>query len=128
MPKVEMQPGEIIVDSQRAAEVVHSQRRLWQALEAIRTLHDTAAEVSAAADAAQRALDQEPAYNAIPAFVEVDCSWADELPKCIECGQDVQWLDAVLMPCSTIEDGDVDTLGIIHRAGCPAAGASGGNR
>jgi hypothetical protein len=52
--------------------------------------------------------------------VEVDSSWADTLPPCCVCKRDVPWEQALLMPCSTVEDGDVDCVGIIHRDGCPS--------
>jgi len=50
--------------------------------------------------------------------VFVDSSWADTLPPCVECGEDVPWEDALLVPCSDVEDGDVTTVGIVHRDGC----------
>jgi hypothetical protein len=87
-------------------------------------MRDAVLDIAQAVAEATRALDEEPAYDHLPDFVRVDPSWVDTVPTCIECGQDVQWVDAVLMPCSTVEDGDIDTLGIVHGDGCPASAPS----
>lgn len=113
--RVDLAPGEIVVDSDKTANLVREHRRLACALDSLGDLvnaaHEAAEEVSAA-------LRAEPTYDAIPPTVLVDPSWADERPACRSCGQPVEWRDALLMPCSTIEDGDVDSLGIVHRAAC----------
>lgn len=125
MAEVHTRPGEIVVDSQKAAQTVHANRRFYRALSEIDRLEDIAAEVENAAALARDALAKEPDFDAFPTYIEVDSSWADELPTCVECREPVPWLDALLMPCSTIEDGDVDALGVVHRGGCPAAALHG---
>lgn len=53
--------------------------------------------------------------------VSIDSSWADTLPPCVNCGDDVPWGEALLMPCSHVEDGDVTAIEIVHRYGCSDA-------
>lgn len=69
------------------------------------------------ARAALAAADQ-AAGVAGPEAVRVDESWADTLPPCRLCGEDVPWADALLMPCGT-ED-EVAHAGLIHGGGCAA--------
>lgn len=54
--------------------------------------------------------------------VRVDDSWDDTLPPCVECGREVPWAEALLMPCSHVDDGDVTAVGIVHANGCPEQG------
>lgn len=59
--------------------------------------------------------------------VPVDGSFADWLPSCSDCGQPVEWNDAVLMPTSTIgSDEEADGVGIVHVNGCDEAAAKTG--
>ena len=118
-PTTTIRPGEIVVDSAKVANLVHEHRRLAGALHRIETLDEMAEMLRDTIAAAREALAAEPEYDAIPPVVVVDSSWADTLPDCCVCGQPVPWGEALLMPCSTVEDGDVDALGIVHRAwGC----------
>jgi hypothetical protein len=121
MPNVETRPGEIVVDSQKAAAMVDSNRRMWRALEDVRVLYDAVEDINNAVEQVARALAQEPAYDAIPQYVRVDESFADSLPPCVACGQDVPWHDALLMPCSAVEDGEMDRVGIVHAGGCQSS-------
>lgn len=115
---MKVREGEIILDSQKVADVVRQNRDLYRALYAITALEDVHAELENAMCEARKALEREPEFDAIPDYVRVDSSWADTLPTCVGCGKEVPWADALLMPCSTVEDGDVDTLGVVHARGC----------
>jgi hypothetical protein len=115
-----LREGEIIVDSQRAADAVRSGYDLRRALFELTRVADLALDLNAIAEEAERALRAEPDYDALPTFVMVDSSWADTLPACLSCGQDVPWAEALLMPCSTVEDGDADAMGVVHRHDCPS--------
>lgn len=118
--KTEIREGEIVVDSKRVASVIQQHRDLYNALYSIEAMEHYHAEMEGAIDQARRALAAEPEFDHLPDFVQVDPSWADLLPVCVECGKDVPWADALLMPCSRVSDGDVDSLGIVHRRGCPS--------
>lgn len=116
-----MREGEIVVDSQRTANLVNEHRRLWSAMESIRCLQDAADDIANAARQAQDVLAKEPEFDHLPTFVEIDSSWEDELPPCILCRGQVPWADALLMPCAAHEDeSEISAVGIIHRSGCPS--------
>jgi hypothetical protein len=108
------------VDDRKLADLVRSHRDLYHALYGITALEDFLSELENAVQEAQRALRAEPEFDAIPDYVQVDPSWADALPVCVECGKEVPWADALLMPCSTTSpDDEADTMGVVHRRGCP---------
>lgn len=112
-------PRFITLDSRKVADIVRSHRDLWRALSGIESLEHVLGDLESAAHEARDALAREPEFDAIPDYVQVDSSWADMLPTCADCGKDVAWANALLMPCSTVEDGEVDMLGVVHRRGCP---------
>lgn len=118
--KTEIREGEIVLDSQRVADMARQNRDFYGMLQQLRVLEEFSGEFSNVMHDLNRALEREPEFDAIPDYVQVDSSWADTLPACVACGKDVPWADALLMPCSTVSDGDVDSLGIVHRRGCPS--------
>jgi len=116
--QVTVKAGELVVDSQRTANAMRSHHDLHRALQGLARIGDLVAELDTIADEATVALNREPEFDHLPTFVQVDPSWADTLPPCVECGRDVPWPEALLMPCSNVPDGEVTTVGIVHRFGC----------
>lgn len=110
------------VDRRKLANLARSNRDLYGALSAIEALGDMAFDLGAVAGQAKAALAREPEFDQIPFFVQVDLSWADTLMPCVECGKNVPWADGLLVPCSSVEDGEVDRMGVLHRRGCPPRG------
>lgn len=114
---IEVGTDEVVVSSARGANLVREHRALTVALDSLNELVDTARRATEDVEAAQR---QVADYDAIPRTVLVDDSFADELVPCCVCREPVPWDNALLLPCSSVEDGEVESVGLAHRV-CPDA-------